>query len=135
MFSVNPINGDHSTVIIEAAWGLGESVVQGIVTPDNYWIKKGSYQVTNEYIAAKETMVVRLSESGGVKEIPVPAEIAELPVLSKEELKELVDMAVRLETFYNSPQDLEWAYENNKLYLLQSRPITTLKQSSKREVI
>lgn len=135
MFSVNPINGDHSTVIIEAAWGLGESVVQGIVTPDNYWIKKGSYQVTNEYIAAKETMVVRLSESGGVKEIPVPAEIAELPVLSKEELKELVAMAVRLETFYNSPQDLEWAYENNKLYLLQSRPITTLKQSSKREVI
>jgi pyruvate,water dikinase len=126
MFSANPITGNKDEVIIEAAWGLGESVVQGIVTPDNYWIKKDSYQVVNEYIAEKETMVVRLSELGGVKEVPVPPERSEIPVLSEQELKELVDIAVQVEAFYNKPQDLEWAYENNKLYLLQSRPITTL---------
>jgi len=126
MFSANPITGNHDEVIIEAAWGLGESVVQGIVTPDNYWVKKGSYQVINEYIAEKETMVVRLSESGGVKEIPVPSNLAQAPVLSEKELKELVDIAIKVETFYGRPQDLEWAYESNKLYLLQARPITTL---------
>ncbi|HHU32408.1 MAG TPA: hypothetical protein GXZ50_07070 [Clostridia bacterium] len=126
MFSANPINGNKEEVIIEAAWGLGESVVQGIVTPDNYWINKGNYQVVNQYIAEKETMVVRLSEAGGVKEVPVPPELSEKPVLSEEELKELVDMAIKVETFYGKPQDLEWAYENNRLYLLQSRPITTL---------
>ncbi|MGI6331213.1 MAG: PEP/pyruvate-binding domain-containing protein [Zhaonellaceae bacterium] len=126
MFSANPINGNKEEVIIEAAWGLGESVVQGIVTPDNYWVNKGNYQVINQYIAEKETMVVRLSEAGGVKEVPVPPELSEKPVLSEEELKELVDMAIKVETFYGKPQDLEWAYENNRLYLLQSRPITTL---------
>ena len=52
--------------------------------------------------------------------------LSEKPVLSEEELKELVDMALKVETFYGKPQDLEWAYENNRLYLLQSRPITTL---------
>ena len=126
MFSANPINGNKEEVIIEAAWGLGESVVQGIVTPDNYWVNKGNYQVINQDIAEKETMVVRLSEAGGVKEVPVPPELSEKPVLSEEELKELVDMAIKVETFYGKPQDLEWAYENNRLYLLQSRPITTL---------
>ena len=117
MFSANPINGNKEEVIIEAAWGLGESVVQGIVTPDNYWVNKGNYQVINQYIAEKETMVVRLSEAGGVKEVPVPPELSEKPVLSEEELKELVDMAIKVETFYGKPQDLEWAYENNRLYL------------------
>jgi len=126
MFSANPINGNKDEVIIEAAWGLGESVVQGIVTPDNYWVNKNNYQIINQYIAEKETMIVRLSEAGGVKEVPVPPELCEKPVLSEEELKELVDTAVKVETFYGKPQDLEWAYENNKLYLLQSRPITTL---------
>lgn len=87
MFSANPINGNKEEVIIEAAWGLGESVVQGIVTPDNYWVNKGNYQVIKQYIAEKETMVVRLSEAGGVKEVPVPPELSEKPVLSEEEVK------------------------------------------------
>lgn len=126
MFSANPITKEKDEVVIEAAWGLGEGVVQGIVTPDNYWIKKGSYELVNEYIAEKETMVVRLSEQGGVKEVPVPAEMVELPVLSEQERKELVDIAVRVEAFYGKPQDMEWAFENGTLYLLQSRPITTL---------
>lgn len=130
MFSANPITGSLDEVIIEAAWGLGESVVQGIVTPDNYWIKKASYQVINEYIAEKETMIIRLSQQGGVKEVPVPSDLSEAPVLSEKELKELVDTAVKVEAYYGKPQDLEWAYENNKLYLLQSRPITTLAKAN-----
>ena len=89
-------------------------------------MKKNNYEMVTEYIAEKETMIVRLSEQGDVKEVPVPKTKSEKPVLSEQELKELVDIAVLVEKFYNKPQDLEWAFENNTLYLLQSRAITTL---------
>lgn len=126
LFSANPITKARDEVVIEAVWGLGEGLVQGIVTPDNYCMKKNNYEMVTEYIAEKETMIVRLSEQGDVKEVPVPKTKSEKPVLSEQELKELVDIAVLVEKFYNKPQDLEWAFENNTLYLLQSRAITTL---------
>lgn len=72
MFTSNPITNDYDTVVLEAAWGLGEAIVSGIVTPDNLWINKHTGEVTTEYISEKETMVVRLNERGGTKEIPVP---------------------------------------------------------------
>ena len=126
VFSANPINKDRNSVMIEGAWGLGEGVVQGIVNPDNYVIKKGTYQVESEYVAEKEIMVVRKDEQGGVQETEVPEAMRNAPVLTEAERKTLVDLAVRAENFYGKPQDLEWAVEGNKIYLLQSRPITTL---------
>ncbi len=127
IFSANPITNDRNSVMIEAAWGLGEGVVQGIVTPDNYVIVKGTYDIATEYISEKEIMVVRLCERGGVKEVEVPENMRCAPVLSERERRALVDMAVNVENFYQLPQDLEWAIEGDKLYLLQSRPITTVK--------
>jgi len=126
LFSVNPINKDRNTVMIEGAWGLGEGVVQGIVNPDNYLIRKGTYEVETEYVAEKEIMVVRKDELGGVHEVDVPEHLRTAPVLTEDERKKLVDLAVRAENFYGKPQDLEWAVECGKIYLLQSRPITTL---------
>jgi len=126
LFCANPIDKDQNTVVIEAAWGLGEGVVQGIVTPDNFWIDKKTYEVTNEFISEKEIMVVRMSEAGGVMEIEVSEDLREAPVLSAEEQKKLVDMALKVEAYYKKPQDIEWAIENGQCYLLQSRPITTL---------
>ena len=126
MFSANPINKSREACMIEAAWGLGEGVVQGIVNPDNYIVKKADYSYDMHYVASKDTMVIRASERGGSKEVPVPDSEKEKPVLSDAEVKELVDLAVKVETFYGKPQDLEWAYEKGKMYLLQSRPITTL---------
>lgn len=126
MFSVNPINKDPDVAVIEAAWGLGEGVVQGIITPDNYCINKNTYEMVNEYISEKEVMVVRHSEKGGVKEVEVEAHLREAVVLTPEEIRMLVDMAKKVEQYYKKPQDLEWAIENGKCYLLQSRPITTL---------
>ena len=126
MFTVNPVTKDPDEIMLEAAWGLGEAVVSGMVTPDNLWINKKTYEVTTEYISEKETMVIRASEKGGSKEVEVPEELREAPVLSPEEQKELVDVANRIEAFYGKPEDVEWAFEGGKLYMLQSRPITTL---------
>ena len=126
LFSANPINKDLETVMIEGAWGLGEGVVQGLVNPDNYLIKKGSYQIETEYIAEKEIMIVRKDEQGGVQEAEVPENLRNAPVLTGDERRKLVDLAVRAEKFYGKPQDLEWAVEGDRIYLLQSRPITTL---------
>jgi pyruvate,water dikinase len=127
MFTSNPITNDRNSVVLEAAWGLGEAIVSGIVTPDNLWIDKVTGAVTTEYISEKETMVVRLSERGGTKEIPVPDELKEAPVLTDNERTQLVELAKKIEMFYKKPEDIEWAIVNGQVYLLQSRPITTMK--------
>ena len=120
MFTVNPVTKDPDEIMLEAAWGLG------MVTPDNLWINKKTGEVTTEYISEKETMVIRASERGGSKEVEVPEELREAPVLSREEQLALVDVANKIEAFYGKPEDVEWAFEGGKLYMLQSRPITTL---------
>ena len=89
MFTSNPITNDYDTVVLEAAWGLGEAIVSGIVTPDNLWINKHTGEVTTEYISEKETMVVRLNERGGTKEIPVPEDQREAPVLTDDERRQI----------------------------------------------
>lgn len=127
MFTSNPITNDYDTVVLEAAWGLGEAIVSGIVTPDNLWINKNTGEVTTEYISEKETMVVRLSERGGTKEEPVPEELREAPVLTDAERNKLVELARKIEDFYKKPEDIEWAIIDGEVYLLQSRPITTMK--------
>lgn len=127
MFTSNPITNDYNTVVLEAAWGLGEAIVSGIVTPDNLWIDKRTGKVTTEYISEKETMVVRLSERGGTKEEPVPEELREAPVLTDDERNKLVELARKIEDFYKKPEDIEWAIVDGQVYLLQSRPITTMK--------
>lgn len=127
MFTSNPITNDYDTVVLEAAWGLGEAIVSGIVTPDNLWIKKHTGEVTTEYISEKETMVVRLNERGGTKEVPVPEELREAPVLTEDERNQLVSLANKIESFYKKPEDIEWAIVDGQVYLLQSRPITTMK--------
>lgn len=99
----------------------------GIVTPDNLWINKHTGEITTEYISEKETMVVRLSERGGTKEIPVPEELREAPVLTDDERNQLVELANKIEAFYKKPEDIEWAIVDGQVYLLQSRPITTMK--------
>ena len=127
MFTSNPITNDYDTVVLEAAWGLGEAIVSGMVTPDNLWINKHTGEITTEYISEKETMVVRLSERGGTKEVPVPEELREAPVLTDDERNQLVDLAKKIEDFYKKPEDIEWAIVDGQVYLLQSRPITTMK--------
>lgn len=128
MFTSNPITNDYDTVVLEAAWGLGEAIVSGIVTPDNLWINKHTGEVVTEYISEKETMVIRAGERGGSKEVPVPEDRREVPVLTDDERDQLVALANKIEAFYQKPEDIEWAIVDGQVFLLQSRPITTMKK-------
>ena len=125
IFTANPITKDRHTCMIEGTWGLGEAVVSGVVTPDNYTVDKAG-KLLDSFISEKEIMIVRKTCGSGVEEQDVPMEKREVPVLSEDELRELVGLAVQLENYFGNPQDVEWAIEKGKLYLLQSRPITTL---------
>ena len=126
MFTVNPINKDRNEILVEAAWGLGEAIVSGMVTPDNYIINKNDYNIVSEYISEKEIMVIRDCSMRGTNEVKVADYLKNERVLTEREMKTLVDLANKLEKFFVKPQDIEWAVENGEVYLLQSRPITTL---------
>lgn len=127
MFTSNPITNDYDTVVLEAAWGLGEAIVSWHCQPGQSVVNKHTGEVTTEYISEKEIMVVRLNERGGTKEIPVPEDQREAPVLTDDERNQLVTLANRIEAFYKKPEDIEWAIVDGQVYLLQSRPITTMK--------
>ncbi len=131
MFTVNPSTGEN-IALIEGSWGLGESVVSGSVTPDNYAVDKETNEVLNVTISDKKTMFT--NEEGGTSiQVDVPEDLRKERVLSDEELLELVAMAKRVEGHYGKPQDTEWAFHDGNLFLLQSRPITTLGDSKKEE--
>ena len=124
MFTSHPSTGEP-VVTIEAAWGLGEAVVSGAVTPDNYVIERETGDLREETVADKKVMHVRDPETGQTVERPVPDERRAERVLDAEDLAELVALGEAIEAYYDRPQDVEWAIDDG-IYLLQSRPITTI---------
>ena len=124
LFTANPVTGQRDQAMISAAWGLGEAIVGGMVTPDTLVVDKATGHVLTRETADKQVMTVRLES--GTKEQPVPETKRNAPVLSDEGAAELVRMGVQVETFYSTPMDVEWAIAEGKLYLLQARPITAL---------
>ncbi|SDD11488.1 phosphoenolpyruvate synthase [Natrinema hispanicum] len=127
MFTSHPSTGDP-TMIIEAAWGLGEAVVSGAVSPDNYIIDRAdrSMDVT---VAEKKVMHEKDEETGQTVENEVPEDKRTARVLDAEEIDELMDLGERVEDHYGEPQDVEWAIVDGDVYMLQSRPITTIDES------
>lgn len=125
MFTRSPTTGDRSVVTLEAAWGLGSSLVSGEVTPDRYVVNKITGEINHRSVATKTVEHVPL-EAGGIDTREVPAERQQKPCLSDDEIRALVETARRVETHYGSPQDIEWAIarDSNELLLLQSRPET-----------
>jgi pyruvate,water dikinase len=124
MFTVNPSTGEE-IALIEGSWGLGEAVVSGDVTPDNYQVDKANNEIINVTISDKKVMYTN-DESGTSVKVEVPDELRKERVLSDEELIELTEMGKRVQAHYGEPMDTEWAFERNNLFLLQARPITTL---------
>ncbi len=125
LFTSHPSSGDPVS-IIEAAWGLGEAVVSGTVSPDNYVIDRESRTVEEVTVSTKRTMCVRDEETGETVEREVPDGKRDERVLSDDELLELVEIGELVEEHYGTPQDVEWAMVDGELYMLQSRPITTI---------
>jgi pyruvate,water dikinase len=131
MFTSDPATRDSSRIVIEAAWGLGEAVVQGAVTPDRHVLDKASLAVVLTQIARKEFLLAWDSTSHATTRIDLAHDPrASAPVLTSAELTALGELARRAETHYRVPQDLEFAIEGDAIYLTQSRPITTLQPAT-----
>jgi pyruvate,water dikinase len=124
-FSANPVTGNRDEVIINASWGLGESIVGGTVTPDAFVVRRSDLGVTRRTIADKRTMTI--SVPGGTREVVVPRFLRNESSLSEEQVIEVARLALSLETIMERPVDIECAYAAGELYLLQCRPITVLK--------
>lgn len=132
MFSSQPSTGEP-LVVIEAAWGLGESVVSGSVSPDNYVVDRTNEAIVSRFIAAKEIMIIRDPKTQKTVTIKVPPEKREALVLTDGEILELARYGEILEEHYGIPQDIEWGVENGKIFILQSRPITTIKSKAEKK--
>ena len=118
----DPLTGVHQT-IVEASWGLGSGVVEGLVRPDR-WVLSTDGSIISSHIADKDIAVVQ-NEHGGTKEMPVDASCRRRPCLDVAVLRQLSMLAVDCERLFGSPQDIEWAVADNRVWLLQSRPITS----------
>jgi pyruvate,water dikinase len=127
MFTTDPATRDSSRLVIEAAWGLGEVVVQGAVTPDRHVLTKPSLTVIETHIAEKEFLLTWDAAAQTTAHVDLAKDArATAPVLTTAELKMLGTLACSAEKHYGAPQDLEFAIEGGSIYLTQSRPITTL---------
>jgi pyruvate,water dikinase len=129
VFSVNPVAPrSRDEVLVNAAFGLGESIVGGTVTPDEWALARTSLAVTRRTIADKRRMTVRAP--GGSREVDVPAPLRRLPSISDEQARAAAALALALEDDLGFPVDLELAWTGDDLHLLQCRPITTLAQEA-----
>jgi len=126
MFVGNPLNAMVSEIVINASWGLGEAVVSGIVTPDEFVVSRNTLAVRRKRLGGKELRIFRNEETGsGTVEEPVPEDLQKQYTISDDQAGELAELGNRVNTYHDGlPQDTEWAMKDGKFYLLQSRPIT-----------
>lgn len=128
MFTSHPVTGNLVS-IIEGSWGLGEAVVSGSVSPDNYEFDRKNERVIERKIANKKTMIIPDGQNGTLEVAVDPAQ-QDLQVLSDTEIQGLVTYGHVAEEHYGVPQDIEWAIVGEEIYILQSRPITTIRRAS-----
>ncbi len=128
MFTSHPVTGEPLT-IIEGSWGLGEAVVSGSVSPDKYVYDQRTGNVIDKLIAQKKTEIVSDGEHG-TKTLEIGKERQETPVLSDDEVARLATFGKVAETHYGIPQDIEWSIVGETIYILQSRPITTIRSGA-----
>jgi len=125
VFTLDVATGDRSVVLIEGSWGLGEYVVQGKVTPDEYVVRKSDLSIVKKGVPSKKVMLAR-SPEGGTVEKQVSPELQNAPILNDNQIRELAKYCIAIEDHYKKPMDIEWALDerDNKIYILQARPET-----------
>ena len=139
MFTLNPVTGDRNQIVIEANWGLGESVVSGAVTPDYYAVDKNTMKIIEKKIAKKTVEYVKNPETGETIHAEVPPERQEIPCLTDEEILRLAELGKKIEEHYGKAQDIEWAIDRDlpfpeNVFIVQSRPETVWSVMTKAEV-
>src|SRR3954453_3036388 len=124
VFSANPVTGARDEVVVNAAWGLGESVVAGTVTPDAIVVGRDDLAVRAHDVGDKRRMTIPVA--GGIREVPVPGRIARMPAVDAGQARAAAELTLELEREMGWPVDVELAWAGGELFLLQCRPITTL---------
>ncbi len=128
-FTAHPVSKDRSQIIIEAGFGLGEAIVDGKITPDTYVVEKSNSKkqkpkIFDKSISEQGVMIVK--SNYGIKEAIVPKTKRLKQKLTDKKIIKLAKICLGIERHYKKPQDIEWAFEKKKFYIIQSRPITTL---------
>lgn len=131
MFTIDPVTNEKTKITIEAIYGLGEMIVQGEVTPDHYEVSKNTLAILDKKTALQPTMLVKKGVEN--REIPVPEHKRKLQKISDKEIIQLATLGKKLEKHYYFPQDSEWAIEKGKVYIVQTRPITTIHDDKKKQ--
>jgi pyruvate,water dikinase len=132
LFTVDPVTNDRSKITIEAIYGLGEMIVQGEVTPDHYEVDKHSLAILAKKIASQTVKLVK--QGADNKEVAVASNEQGAQKIPNAIITELAQLGKRLEEHYRFPQDAEWAVEKGKVYLVQTRPVTTLQEQQPQAV-
>jgi rifampicin phosphotransferase len=127
LFTANPLNGNRNETVINAAWGLGEAIVGGLVTPDLIVVDRLTNRVLQRETAEKLVMTVR--SEPGAEEQAVPEKLKKKAVLNDHQAIELRRIGVQVEGLYGTPMDIEWALLDDRFVLLQARPITTMSEA------
>lgn len=131
MFTLDPMTNSKETIVIEAIYGLGEYIVQGTVTPDHYEVKKSDLTITTKHIAKQTHLLKKVGDKN--KDTLIPTKTGEKQKISDKEIIELAKLGKRLEHHYYFPQDSEWTIEKGKIYIVQTRPITTIKTKNQEQ--
>jgi len=124
LFSANPLDGNPDEIVLNANWGLGESLVGGLSTPDSYVVEKSDHAVKRASVGQKERMTILAPK--GTQEVAVPRVLQQRPCLEPAQLDEVLALGQSLEARMGWPVDVEGAFHHGRLHLLQCRPITTL---------
>ncbi|HSG45630.1 MAG TPA: phosphoenolpyruvate synthase [Anaerolineales bacterium] len=125
LFTADPLTGHRHTLTIDASFGLGEALVNGLVTPDSYRVDKRTRVILDRQIADKQIGIFP-EKDGGTRQETLSAAQRKQTVLSDEQILALTDLGFRIEAHYGTPLDIEWAITGDDVHLLQARPITSL---------
>jgi len=129
VFTINPVTGDSSQIVIEGNYGLGEAVVSGTVTPDDFIVDKNTLNIVEKRISKKTLQYLRDPNTGKTVHLEVPVDKQEQPCISDEEILKLAELAKNIEQHYGKAQDIEWAIDSDlsfpsDIFIVQSRPET-----------
>jgi pyruvate,water dikinase len=134
MFTINPATNDKSEIVVEAVHGLGETAVSGAVNPDTYVVDKEEMIIKSRQLKMQNWGIFRSNAGENVK-LKIPESVDKKQVIEDELVQDLAKYGKQLEDHYRKPQDVEWAVEKNKLYIVQTRAVTTLKKTAANEEI
>lgn len=131
MFTIDPVTNTKSKIIIEAIYGLGELIVQGSVTPDHYEVNKSSLEIEEKIVSEQDTLLEKVGAKNQL--VAVEKRRADKQKISDNTIRLLAELGKKLEKHYYFPQDIEWAIEKNRIYIVQTRAITTIHEPKKEQ--